>query len=254
MAYDGPYPHPILTGGTASSSFTAKGIVTSGATSSSPLIATSLTDGQLMIGSTGNAPVASTLTAGSNVSITNAAGSITIASTGSGSIIFLQTQTASNVPNIAFSSTFITATYNRYLVIFEDVVPVTDGVSFGMQVSTDNGATYLSTSYDTFSQLLTSAGLNQGTSTTNFVVIPATDASNTASKGISGNFYLYNLTNGTTPSNSGMVTYERTIGPGAAQAVFGGFGPGAITVNNINFTFSTGNISTGKISLYGIVS
>lgn len=41
-----------------------------------------LTNGQLLIGSTGVSPVASTLTAGSNISITNAAGSITIAGTG----------------------------------------------------------------------------------------------------------------------------------------------------------------------------
>jgi hypothetical protein len=41
-----------------------------------------LTDGQLIIGSTGNAPQAQTLTAGSGISITNAPGSVTIATTG----------------------------------------------------------------------------------------------------------------------------------------------------------------------------
>ncbi len=44
-----------------------------------------LTNGQVIIGSTGAIPVASTLTAGTNVTITNAAGSITINATGSGS-------------------------------------------------------------------------------------------------------------------------------------------------------------------------
>lgn len=43
-----------------------------------------LTDGQVIIGSTGVAPVASTLTAGTGVSITNGAGSITIAASGGG--------------------------------------------------------------------------------------------------------------------------------------------------------------------------
>lgn len=43
-----------------------------------------LTDGQLLIGSTGSVPVVSTLTAGSNITITNGAGSITVASTGGG--------------------------------------------------------------------------------------------------------------------------------------------------------------------------
>ena len=41
-----------------------------------------LTNGQLLIGSTGLNPVAATLTAGANISISNAAGSITIAGTG----------------------------------------------------------------------------------------------------------------------------------------------------------------------------
>lgn len=44
----------------------------------------SLTDGQLLIGSTGSQPVPATLTAGTNITITNAGGSITIASTAGG--------------------------------------------------------------------------------------------------------------------------------------------------------------------------
>jgi hypothetical protein len=40
------------------------------------------TNGQLLIGSTGNAPVAATITAGAGISVTNGAGSITIAVTG----------------------------------------------------------------------------------------------------------------------------------------------------------------------------
>ena len=43
-----------------------------------------LTNGQLVIGSTGNAPQAQTLTAGSGISITNGAGNVTIAATGVG--------------------------------------------------------------------------------------------------------------------------------------------------------------------------
>lgn len=49
--------------------------------STGQLQSVALTDGQLLIGSTGNAPVASTLTQGAGVTITNAAGSITIAVT-----------------------------------------------------------------------------------------------------------------------------------------------------------------------------
>lgn len=43
-----------------------------------------LTNGQLIVGSTGATPVAATLTAGTGISITNGAGSITVTATGSG--------------------------------------------------------------------------------------------------------------------------------------------------------------------------
>ena len=43
-----------------------------------------LTSGQVIIGATGGAPQAQTLTAGTGIAITNAAGSVTIAATGGG--------------------------------------------------------------------------------------------------------------------------------------------------------------------------
>jgi hypothetical protein len=51
---------------------------------SNPVWKGPLTNGQIIIGSTGAAPVASTLTAGTNVTITNSAGNVTISATGSG--------------------------------------------------------------------------------------------------------------------------------------------------------------------------
>lgn len=49
-----------------------------------PVFTSSMTNGQVVIGSTGATPVAATLTAGTNISIVNAAGSITISATGAG--------------------------------------------------------------------------------------------------------------------------------------------------------------------------
>lgn len=54
-----------------------------------------LTNGQLVIGSTGAAPQPATLTAGSGISITNAAGAITIAASGGGGGATYTTPTAS---------------------------------------------------------------------------------------------------------------------------------------------------------------
>ncbi|MFT2543135.1 hypothetical protein ACMWP9_34595, partial [Escherichia coli] len=49
-----------------------------------PLMTASMTNGQVLIGSTGGTPTPATLIAGSGISISNGAGSITISGTGSG--------------------------------------------------------------------------------------------------------------------------------------------------------------------------
>ncbi len=71
----------VANGGTGVATITNHGIVIGQGTS--PVIATALTDGQLLIGSTGADPAAASLTAGTGISITPGAGSITIAATGS---------------------------------------------------------------------------------------------------------------------------------------------------------------------------
>jgi hypothetical protein len=74
----GGLPVSVAMGGTGAATFTANGILLGNGTSA--IAATSaLTDGQLLIGSTGNAPSVATLTAGSGVTITNGSGTITIA-------------------------------------------------------------------------------------------------------------------------------------------------------------------------------
>lgn len=68
---------PVLRGGTGANTFTDHGILIGNATN--PVSATAeLANGQLLIGSTGNAPVPATLTQGTDISITNASGGITI--------------------------------------------------------------------------------------------------------------------------------------------------------------------------------
>ncbi len=73
----------VARGGTGSTSFTGNAVIVSNAAGTA-LTSQSLTNGQIIIGSTGAAPVAATITAGSGISITNGAGSITISSNANG--------------------------------------------------------------------------------------------------------------------------------------------------------------------------
>lgn len=80
-----PLPLGASQGGTGASTLTQHGILVGNGTSA--VSSNVLSDGQLLIGDTGAAPVAATLTAGAGISILNAAGSITIAATGGASWI-----------------------------------------------------------------------------------------------------------------------------------------------------------------------
>ena len=93
-------PLTVANGGTGLSTLTVNGVLyASGATtltqfspvnsavqvtnsSGVPVYSSTMTNGQLIIGSTGGTPTAATLTAGANISITNGAGTITITATG----------------------------------------------------------------------------------------------------------------------------------------------------------------------------
>lgn len=88
-------PVSAAKGGTGLASPTIHGIlVAEGASPANPIV---LTDGQVLIGSTGLDPVAATLTAGTGISIAAAAGSITISQSGSGLVWSTVTGTSQTI-------------------------------------------------------------------------------------------------------------------------------------------------------------
>ena len=74
---------PLSKGGTNASLTAVNGAMLY-STASAIALSSALTNGQVMIGSTGSVPLPATLTAGTNITITNSAGGITIAASGSG--------------------------------------------------------------------------------------------------------------------------------------------------------------------------
>lgn len=81
---DTDFGGPVLPVGGVINILGGRNIKTTGAGDTVTINLDALTNGQLLIGNTGNQATAATLTAGAGISITNAAGSITIAATGAG--------------------------------------------------------------------------------------------------------------------------------------------------------------------------
>jgi len=81
---------PVTDGGTGVSTLTSHGILMGNGTSAIQATAEP-SNGQLLIGSTGNFPVLASLTAGANITITPGAGTISIASTASAGFTWTET-------------------------------------------------------------------------------------------------------------------------------------------------------------------
>ena len=187
-----------------------------------------------------------------NVLTSNGAGALpSFQVVSSGSFIKLQTITASNSSSVIFNSTYITGTYNNYFVIFQGVIPVTNNVNFNMDWSTNNGSTYLNSNFQSGNlgwAWNNNVPYNGNSTSTNPLNLGGNPLGNTTYN--SGQIYLYNLTSGVaTPAYTGSMMQTSNI----AVILYGNNTTGS-TINNIKFSMSSGNISAGTFTLYGLVS
>ena len=186
------------------------------------------------------------LTAGSGITITPAANTITIAATGggSGSFVLIQTQTATSQTSLTFT-TGITNTYNKYKILFDNVVTATTTNLVLAQISTNGGSSYISTNYFT-------AG---NTSVAGLVVVSM--ESNGGDAGFTyGDTDLYNLTSGSnyvTASTVASVFYD-TTSPGATTPplAVSAYTVVSTTVNALQIVTDDSTAFSGTFSLYGI--
>lgn len=74
----------VAGGGTGAASMNINGVIISNTTTTGALSSLTLTNGQVVIGSTGAAPAAATLAGGTGITISNGANTITVSASGSG--------------------------------------------------------------------------------------------------------------------------------------------------------------------------
>lgn len=182
------------------------------------------------------------------------------ASISGGGMTLISEQTASSSASISFTSG-IDSTYDSYVFKFINLHPQNDGRNFKFQFSTDGGSTYTVNMTTTFFNAIHS---EDDTSYAQLQYETALDVAQSYpadligavgfdnDENLCGTFQLFN------PSSTTFVKHfiSRISSshdfPMANDNFVGGYANTTSAINGIKFNFSTGNIDSGVIKLYGI--
>lgn len=172
----------------------------------------------------------------------------------SGALIFLEAHTASSSASLSFTS-FISSTYDDYLIELVNIIPATNNVSLKLNLSSNGGSSYDTSSnyYSAVGYILnsgTAGGATTGNPTTSFIL--GDGLSNSSSRGVQGTLHL--LSPGSTALDKPLFGHlQYTNQANVVGATYSGLLTVAATAYNAaQFAMSSGNIASGTIRIYGL--
>lgn len=171
---------------------------------------------------------------------------------GGGAWTLISSVTASASASVDFTSG-INSTYDTYIVLGEGIVPATDDKEMRFRTSTDGGSNFDSGASEyQWINVETESATSVATGDVGQIQLHSAGLGNAAGESLSFTLYLRN------PSNSSLQTLidGHSVLIRATGALrhcnFSGKRASAADVNAIRFIFSSGNITSGTFSLYGI--
>ena len=215
------------------------------------------TNGELLIAQATGRPAAAEMVAGSaNLTVTNAAGSSTVATvTQANNWVKISSSTASSSASISFTG--LSSTYRVYRIEITDAAPATDGVALYMRTSTDNGTSYDSGVSDyQWSLLVTDTSGNSPKVDTadSSIELTDTDLGNGTNETCCVDINLYDPSTAKYTKATWTSTYASSSSAARRSITGGGYRQSTTAVDAIQFLMSSGNISSGTFSLYGLTA
>lgn len=167
-----------------------------------------------------------------------------------GCMVLLNTLAASNSATLS-DTTSITSAYNEYILVFENIIPATANTDLLVQVH--SGGAYKNTTYISDAFVAFSGTSNSESRTTGIIVCTSAVSPLAQAPGVNGQAEVF------TPSSSSAVKAWVTrasfpVSGHSATAMGSGYwngGSGAI--DGFQVLFSSGNITSGTIKIYGIL-
>jgi hypothetical protein len=176
-----------------------------------------------------------------------------------GGLVHLNTVTASNTAIVSFNSTYITDTYYSYLLVIDSLEAATDAVDIRLRLSTDDGSGTLA-SYDYSEIELPNDTSNDGINTRQedggsqvYLAGNVKSLGNTNNQGLHSVIQLLGMRANTIVPSVVHNTIFVSNG-GDLTGVQGWYQSNVTAAQQINYVqvvSSSGNITTGKFSLFG---
>ena len=213
-------------------------------------------------GTTGTGAVQSgTVGTSGQVLTSNGAGALPTFQTASpGAIIKISTATASASATVDFTG--LSSTYREYILEFDSLVPATDDTAIWVRTSTNNGSSYDSAATDyayTYNGSFTSTSSVAGSSGDTKIVLNGSgaavgiDVTDTVGRA-TGYIRISKPSAAQYALIRGQVAYISAATPNAATVYqFAGFRKTAADVDAIRILMSSGNITSGNFTLYGVL-
>ena len=177
-----------------------------------------------------------------------------------GSLTHIATQTASSSASINFTSG-IDSTYKEYIFYFVNMHPSSDGANFTFQGSTDGGSNYNTTMTTTYftafhneagsdTSLTYESGRDLSQSTSFKTLI--NEVGNDNDQCCSGFLHLFNPSSATFAKHFICDVSNYFNADYNMRALTSGYFNSTSALNAVSYKFSSGNIDSGQILLFGL--
>jgi len=151
--------------------------------------------------------------------------------------------------------TGLTSTYDTYACIFADIKVATDGAGPRLRLGDASGIDTGGSDYSWIDFDQTSSNASGGTNanaSTDEIRAGDVDCGNASGEGMGGMFFIYNPTDTTIQTILSGTTVAIT-NSGLLQVLrFAGRRTSAIAIDRVRFYLNTGNIASGRFTVWGI--
>jgi len=171
-------------------------------------------------------------------------------------MVFLASSDASSNATLDFTE-FGASLYDAYIFVLSNVIPATDNASLGLRTSSDGGSTFDSGSSDyVYYSAIGKAGQTLSeSSSAGTTRLPITEGVSTGAgnDGASGSVLIA----GPHLAKTTAVQWDMSYVSGTVAEIFsinkgGGQRTSSADVDAVRFLFSSGNIESGTITMYGM--